>query len=173
MLNNKNKLILVESEMKGPKGHFLDNLIETTITFEKNLNISWLLNDQFNNEGTYIPNNIKILKCISGNTFNRKKNKFFYIIEEMYLFFKNIFQMLYMLFYFLKKNNLFDYLIALKSNYFLLPRYFFSFYKKYVALNLSKKDHIFFQTARRKDIALINFLTKIDKNQLLIPMVIY
>ena len=73
MLNN-NKLILVESEMKGPKGHFLDNLIETTITFEKNLNISWLLNDQFNNEGTYIPSNIKILKCISGNIFSRKKN---------------------------------------------------------------------------------------------------
>ena len=30
----KNKLILVESEMKGPKGHFLDNLIETTKSFE-------------------------------------------------------------------------------------------------------------------------------------------
>ena len=163
MLNN-NKLILVESEMKGPKGHFLDNLIETTITFEKKLNISWILNDQFNNEGTYIPSNIKILKCISGNIFSRKKNKFFYLIEETYLFFKNIFQMLYMLFYFLKKNNLFHYLLALKSNYFLLPRYFFSFYKKYETLNLSKNDHIFFQTARRKDIALINFLTKIDKN---------
>ena len=55
---NLNKLILVESEMKGPKGHFLDNLIETTKTFEKKLNISWLLNEQFDNEGTYIPNNI-------------------------------------------------------------------------------------------------------------------
>ena len=43
-MSNKNKLILVESEMKGPKGHFLDNLIETTKTFEKKLDISWLLN---------------------------------------------------------------------------------------------------------------------------------
>ena len=160
----KNKLILVETEMKGPKGHFLDNLIETTKTFEKKLRISWLLNEQFNNEGTYIPNNIDIFKCISSNIYNRKKNKFFYVIEEMYLFFKNIFQILYMSLYFLKKNNLSNYLLALKSNYFLLPRYFFSFYKKYESLNLSKKDHIFFQTARRKDIALINFLTKIDKN---------
>jgi len=160
----KNKLILVETEMKGPKGHFLDNLIETTKTFEKKLKISWLLNEQFNNEGTYIPNNIDIFKCISSNIYNRKKNKFFYVIEEMYLFFKNIFQILYMSLYFLKKNNLSNYLLALKSNYFLLPRYFFSFYKKYEMLNLSKKDHIFFQTARRKDIALINFLTKIDKN---------
>ena len=88
----KNKLILVETEMKGPKGHFLDNLIETTKTFEKKLKISWLLNEQFNNEGTYIPNNIDIFKCISSNIYNRKKNKFFYVIEEMYLFFKNIFQ---------------------------------------------------------------------------------
>ena len=163
-MSNKNKLILVESEMKGPKGHFLDNLIETTKTFEKKLNISWLLNSHFDSEGTYIPNNIKIFKCISSNVFNRKKNKFLYLIEETYLFFLNIFQIFYMLFYFIKKNNLFDYCIALKSNYFLLPKYFFSFYKRYEMLNLSKNDHIFFQTARRKDIALINFLTKIDKD---------
>ena len=160
---NKNKLILVESEMKGPKGHFLDNLIETTLTFEKKLDISWLLNKRFDNEGTYIPNNIKIFKCISGNIFNRKSDKFLYLIEEIYLVFLNIFQICYMLFYFLKENNLFNYFIALKSNYFLLPKYFFSFYKRYKMLNLSKNDHIFFQTARRKDIALINFLTKIDK----------
>ena len=32
----KNKLILVETEMKGPKGHFLNNLIDTSIYFEKN-----------------------------------------------------------------------------------------------------------------------------------------
>ena len=163
-MQNKNKLILVESEMKGPKGHFLDNLIETTKTFEKKLNISWVLNEQFNNEGTYTPDNIKIFKCISSNIFNRKKNKFLYIIEEIYLFFTNMFQILYMFFYFLKKNNLYNYFSALKSNYYLLPRYFFSFYRKYTALNLSMNDHIFFQTARRKDIALINFLTKIDKN---------
>ena len=75
-MSNKNKLILVESEMKGPKGHFLDNLIETTKTFEKKLNISWLLNSHFDNEGTYVPNNIKVFKCISSNVFNRKKNKF-------------------------------------------------------------------------------------------------
>ena len=46
----------------------------------------------------------------------------------------------------------------------MLPRYFNSFYWKYNILKFSKKDHIFFQTARRKDIALINFLIKIDKN---------
>ena len=53
---------------------------------------------------------------------------------------------------------------TLKSNYFILPKYFHSFYKHYKSLNLKKDDHIFFPTARRKDIALINFLSKIDKN---------
>ena len=150
--------------MKSPKGHFLDNLIETTRTFDKKLNISWFLNKRFNNEGTYIPKNIKIFKCISSNTFRRKNNKFLYIFEETYLFLKNIFQILYMLFYFLKKKNLLNYYLALRSNYFLLPKYFLSFYEKYRILNLTKNDHVFFQTARRKDMALINFIIKIDKN---------
>ena len=163
-MKKKNKLVLVETEMKSPKGHFLDNLIETTRTFDKKLNISWFLNKQFNNEGTYIPKNIKIFKCISSNTFRRKNNKFLYIFEETYLFLKNIFQILYMLFYFLKKKNLLNYYLALRSNYFLLPKYFLSFYEKYRILNLTKNDHVFFQTARRKDMALINFITKIDKN---------
>ena len=163
-MKKKNKLILVECEMKGPKGHFLDNLVQTTKTFEKKFNILWFLNKQFDDEGTYIPNNIKILKCVSSNNFNRKKNKFSYIIKEIHLFTINVFQVLYMSFYFLKKNNLFNYLSALKSNYFLLPRYFVSFFREYETSNLSKNDHIFFQTARRKDIALINFITKIDNN---------
>ena len=34
-----NRLILAESEMKGPRGHFLDNFIETTRSFEKNYSI--------------------------------------------------------------------------------------------------------------------------------------
>lgn len=163
-MKKKNKLVLVETEMKSPKGHFLDNLIETTRTFDKKLNISWFLNKRFNNEGTYIPKNIKIFKCISSNTFRRKNNKFLYIFEETYLFLKNIFQILYMLSYFLKKKNLLNYYLALRSNYFLLPKYFLSFYEKYRILNLTKNDHVFFQTARRKDMALINFITKIDKN---------
>jgi hypothetical protein len=48
-MKKKNKLILVECEMIGPKGHFLDNLIETTKTFEKKNKIYWILNKIFNN----------------------------------------------------------------------------------------------------------------------------
>tara|TARA_B100000902_G_scaffold320303_1_gene312830 strand:- start:492 stop:1736 length:1245 start_codon:yes stop_codon:yes gene_type:complete len=160
----KNKLLLVESEMKSPKGHFLDNLIETTVTFKKKLNIMWMVNKEFDNEKTYLPNKIRIFKSISTNKFKRKDNKLFYIIEEVFLFFVNLFQILFFSLYFLKEKKFSFYLNALKSNYFLLPRYFPSFYWKYKNLKLTKNDNVFFQTARRKDIALINFLIKIDED---------
>ena len=160
----KNKLLLVESEMKSPKGHFLDNLIETTVTFKNKLDIMWMVNKKFDNEKTYLPNKIRIFKSISTNKFKRKDNKLFYIIEELFLFFLNLFQILFFSLYFLKEKKLTFYLNALKSNYFLLPRYFSSFYWEYKNLKLTKNDNVFFQTARRKDIALINFLIKIDED---------
>ena len=150
--------------MIGPKGHFLDNLIETTKTFEKKNKIYWILNKRFNNEGTYLPENIQIKKSISSNHFKRNENKLLYIFEEIILFFKNILEIIFYLFLFLKDKKLKLFIKALKSNFFILPRYFGSFYKQYKKLNLSKKDNVFFQTARRKDMALINFLIKIDKN---------
>lgn len=160
----KNKLLLVESELKSPKGHFLDNLIETTVTFKNKLDIMWMVNKKFDNEKTYLPNKIRIFKSISTNKFKRKDNKLFYIIEEVFLFFLNLFQILFFSLYFLKEKKLTFYLNALKSNYFLLPRYFPSFYWEYKNLKLTKNDNVFFQTARRKDIALINFLIKIDED---------
>ena len=160
----KNKLVLIESEMKGPKGHFLNNLIETTNNFNGKTNVYWILNKDFNSEGTYIPKQIKILKNISSNKFKRKNNRLFYIIEEIYLFILNLIQILLYSIYFIYKKNFLNFLKALKSNYFLLPRYFSSFYDRYKFLNLKKNDHVFFQTARRKDISLINFLIKIDEN---------
>ena len=160
----KNKLVLIESEMLGPKGHFLDNLIETTKTFENKNKIYWLINKRFNDEGTYIPKNIKIIKTISSNSFKRKKNKLFYVLEEIFFFLKNLLEIIFYSFFFLKEKKFLKFFNALKSNFFILPRYFGSFYLEYNKLNLSKNDNIFFQTARRKDIALINFLIKIDEN---------
>ncbi len=158
----KNKLVLVESEMTNPKGHFLNNLIDTTFCFKKKCHIYWVLNKEFNNNKTYIPKIKSIIKCISTNKFNRKDNKFLYIAEEFFLFFENIISILYYLFFFYRLGKLTEYFIALKSNYFVLPRYFSSFYPVYRNLKLNKNDHVFFTTARRKDIALINFITKID-----------
>ena len=163
-MTKKNKLILVESEMIGPRGHFLDNLIETTKTFEKKNKIYWIINKRFNDEGTYLPKNITVRKSISSNYFKRKKNKLFYIFEEIFLFIKNILEIIFYLFIFLKDKKLNLFIKALISNFFMLPRYFSSFYKHYKQLSLTKDDNVFFQTARRKDMALINFLIKIDKN---------
>ena len=163
-MKKKNKLILVESEMLGPKGHFLDNLIETTNTFRKQNTICWILNKNFDHRDTYLPDNIRIFKSIFSNNFKRKKNKIFYILEEFIFFLINLGNNFYYLVYFTLENKTLKYLKALKSNYFLIPRYFPSFYTVYKKLGPSKNDHIFFQTARRKDIALTNFLIKIDEN---------
>ena len=160
----KNKLIIVEAEMTEPKGHFLNNLIDISKFFEKKLNIYWFLNKNFTPKGTFIPKKPTIIKSIKSNKFKRKENKCAYILEETYLFFFNILHSFYFLIIFAKEKKLINYILALKSNYFLLPRYFGSFYHEYKALKLSKADSIFFPSARRKDIALVNFLTKIDIN---------
>ena len=158
----KNKLILIESEMVEPKGHFLSNLIDISKFFEKKLKVCWLLNKNFNSQNTYIPKKQIIIKAIKSNKYKRNKNKLAYVLEEIYLFFLNIFNIFYFSIYFIKNNNFINYIIALRSNYFLLPRYFSSFYFSYKSMKLSKNDHILFPSARRKDIALVNFLTKID-----------
>ena len=163
-MKKKNKLVLIESEMLGPKGHFLDNLIETTNTFKHQNKIYWFINKRFFDEGTYIPKNIKIIKTISSNYFKRKKNKLFYVLEEIFFFLKNLLEIIFYSFFFLKEKKFLKFFNALKSNFFILPRYFGSFYLDYNKLKLSKNDNIFFQTARRKDIALVNFLIKIDEN---------
>ncbi len=160
----KNKLVLIESEMIEPKGHFLNNLIDISKFFENKLKVYWLLNKNFNSQKTHIPKKQVIIKAIKSNKYKRKDNKLTYILEEIYFFFQNIFNILYFSIYFIKKNNFTNYIIALRSNYFLLPRYFSSFYFSYKSMKLTKNDHILFPSARRKDIALVNFLTKIDTN---------
>tara|TARA_E500000178_G_scaffold193186_1_gene191167 strand:+ start:114 stop:1349 length:1236 start_codon:yes stop_codon:yes gene_type:complete len=158
------KLVLVETEMKGPKGHYLDNLIETSRIFKKKFNISWIVNNEYSNLNTYVPKNINIYRSVNSNKVKRKENKFYYLLEELYLFFINIFQIFYFSIFFLLNKKFLLFIYALKTNYFLLPRYFYSFYKKYKELKLNNNDHVFFQTARRKDIELIFFLILLDKN---------
>lgn len=160
----KNKLILIESEMTEPKGHFLNNLIEISKFFDKKLSIYWLINKKFDSQKTFIPKGPKILKVIKSNKFKRKNNKLAYLFEEIYFFVLNLINIFYFSILFAKDNNLKNFILALRSNYFLLPRYFNSFYFTYKSLKLTKKDHIFFPSTRRKDIALVNFITKIDHN---------
>ncbi len=160
----KNKLIIIETEMTEPKGHFLNNLIDISNFFKKKLSIYWFINKKFDFQKTFIPKGPKILKAIKSNKFKRKKNRLLYILEEIYLFFLNFIHIFYFSILFAKNKNFKNFVLALSSNYFLLPKYFSSFYFTYKSLKLTKKDHILFPSTRRKDIALVNFITKIDPN---------
>ena len=52
------KLLIMETEMKGPRGHYLDNLIETYYFFKNDFDIYAALNKKFNDEGTFIPSSL-------------------------------------------------------------------------------------------------------------------
>lgn len=163
-MDKRNKLLIIEPEMTEPKGHFLSNLIHTSRFFEDKFKIHWILNHQFNNQGSFIPKNIKLVYSISTNRYKRKEKKILYLFKELHIFFENIFYTFFFLFFFMKEKKTILYFNALKSNYFIIPKYFKSFYFNYRSLNLNEKDHIFFPSGRRKDLALINFLSKIDIN---------
>ena len=158
----KKKLLLIETEMRGPGGHYLDNLIESFFFFQKDFNISALLNKKFNSEGTYIPKELNINKIINRNNFEKKENKFLHYLFELFIIFKCFSFSIILIPYFIIKKNFLNYLIALISNKFILPRYFteiFFFLKKN---NFSENDHIFFQTTRNKHMSLANFLIRLN-----------
>ena len=75
----KNKLLLLETEMVGPGGHYLDNVIESYYYFRNNLQIQCLLNKEFNSKGTFIPNELKLIRRLNSNIFKKEQNKFFYL----------------------------------------------------------------------------------------------
>ncbi len=160
----KNKLIIIESEMIEPKGHFLSNLIDISNFFKNKFDIYWFLNKNFHPHKAFIPRKPTIIKTIKSNKFKRKNNKLSYILEEIFFLISNILNIFYFSIIFIRDKNFKNYILALRSNYFLLPRYFSSFYHNYKNLGLNKKDHILFPSARRKDIALVNFISKIDVN---------
>jgi hypothetical protein len=162
----KKKLVLVESEMTSSAGHFLDYLFETSNYFKDKKDIYWFLNNKFKFNKIIPPKYCNIKKIIQSNTFNRKKNKFYYIIEEIFFYFKNYFDIVFFIFFLIKdKTKLFSFFKCLYGNTFFIPRYFKSFYLEYLKLNLNSDDDIVFQSCRRKDIALVYFLYNIEKKK--------
>ena len=161
------KLLLIESEMSKPQGHFLDYLIETSIYFKSNRKIIWFLNKKFNEKNINIPDFCEIKKIIKSNKFNIKKKRFFYFLEEIFFFIINIYNIFFFTFFFFKsRKKLICFYICLISNYFIIPRYFKSFYFDYVKLNFNSEDDIVFQSCRRKDLSLIYFLSNIEQEKL-------
>ena len=86
----KKKLLLLETEMRGPGGHYLDNLIESFFFFKKDFIIHAILNKSFDNEGTFIPSDLNIHKILKRNNFEKKENKFLHYLQEILSFFKRI-----------------------------------------------------------------------------------
>jgi len=160
----KNKLLLLETEMVGPGGHYLDNVIESYYYFRNNLQIQCLLNKKFNPQGTFIPSELQLIKIINSNIFKKEKNKFLYLLIEIFSLLKRFIFTILLIPFFLFHKNFKNYLNAIISNKFIIPKYFtevFFFLKKN---KYSKNDHIFFQTTRNKHIALANFIARIDDN---------
>jgi len=160
----KNKLLLLETEMVGPDGHYLDNVIESYYYFRNNLQIQCLLNKKFNPQGTFIPSELQLIKIINSNIFKKEKNKFLYLLIEIFSLLKRFIFTILLIPFFLFHKNFKNYLNAIISNKFIIPKYFtevFFFLKKN---KYSKNDHIFFQTTRNKHIALANFIARIDDN---------
>ena len=158
----KNKLLLLETEMTGPGGHYLDNVIESFYYFKKNLQIQCLLNRRFNSNGTFIPDDLEIIKKLNTNLFKKEKNRFLYLFFEIYYFIERFILTILLIPFFLFKNNLINYLNSLISNRLIIPRYFIELYFFLKKNNYSSNDHIFFQTTRNKHISLANFLARLD-----------
>ena len=95
----KNKILLVESEMLKPQGHFLDYLIETSNFFKNDRKILWFLNKNFNSNNFDLPNFCLIKKIIKSNNFHIKKNRIFYFFEEIFFFITNIYNIFFFTFF--------------------------------------------------------------------------
>ena len=84
---NKKKIIFFEPEMMGGKGHHLDNLIESSIYFEKNHEIIWLVNNKFDAPNLWLPNFVKNFRIIdsykSKNLFEKIMKMFIKIKEPV------------------------------------------------------------------------------------------
>ncbi len=159
----KKKLLLLETEMRGPGGHYLDNLLESFFFFKNDFNIHAILNKSFDNEGTFIPNDLNIHKILKRNNIEKKENKILHYFLEILFFFKRILLAIILIPHFIIQKNFLNYTNALVSNRFILPRYFSEIYFFLKKRNFTKDDHIFFQTTRNKHMSLANFLARIEK----------
>ena len=150
--------------MKSPRGHYLDNLIESFYFFENDFSIYCLLNKVFDPQGTFIPKELKINKILNRNNFEKKEKKFLHYLFEIIFFFKRLISSLILIPYFIINKNILNYLKALLSNNLILPRYFIELFFFLKKNEFTSYDHILFQTTRNKHMSLANFLTRLEKN---------
>ncbi len=160
----KKKILLFESEMISPGGHFFDNIIESYFFLKEEFNIFCVLNKKFDLKDTYCPKNLTLSKILNRNIFEKKDYKFLFYIIEILSFLNRFLLSFFFLFYFIYKKNLLNYLNALFSNNLITPKYFLEVYFFLKKNNFNKSDNIFFQTTRNKHMSLANFLARVDSN---------
>ena len=150
------KIILVECELKGGKGHHYDHLVENSFHYKNSGEIFWVLNKDFKKDNLYIPEHVKVHNVIdSGDRkllIQNPKN----ILKILYLSFKNFIFSYFFLISNLKLNK--SFLKYIIKNYFTFPKYFSSFCKIFRKLDLKKDDKIIFQTSRINEIELAHIL---------------
>ena len=149
----KKKIIFLESILKGGGGHHMDNLIETTLFFNKENKIEWIVNNNFEKEKLFVPNSIEIKKLIT----DRNPNTFINLLVKIQMFFRSIF-------FFLKLKKLLEFFKAYISNYFSIPEFFnLEIYKYFENQNFTNKDILIIQSCRPKDVELIFFISQLVK----------
>ena len=108
-------------------------LLNLFIILKKKLYLQCLVNKNFNSNGTFIPDDLQIIKKFNSNIFKKKHNKFFYLSFEIYSLIKRIILTILLIPFFLFNKNLKNYFNALISNKFIIPKYFielFFFFEK-------------------------------------------
>jgi len=159
----KNKILFFEPETSDQLlGHHLDTMIETSIFLKNKKNeIIWFLNKKFNKKKYYIPKHINVQNVIE--TAKRKFLSIKTIFLVINISLKNLFYYIFFLFYFLLKGKIGQFIKAISSNYFTIPKYFPSFYFNYKNLNMLDNDNIVIPSSRDNDIELFYFLYILEK----------
>lgn len=146
----KKKLIFLETLLKNGGGHHMDNLIETSIYFKDKSEIHWLVNENFDKNKLYIPNEITIHKSVP---------------ETKFIFLKKIKIFLLSIPFFIKEKKILNFFKIFYKNFFSIPDYFslkiYSFFK---SQKFTNTDVIIIQSCRPKDVELIYFISELLKN---------
>ena len=128
----------------------MDNLIETSIYFKDKSEIHWLVNENFDKNKLYIPNEITIHKSVP---------------ETKFIFLKKIKIFLLSIPFFIKEKKILNFFKIFYKNFFSIPDYFslkiYSFFK---SQKFTNTDIIIIQSCRPKDVELIYFISELIKN---------
>ena len=92
---------------------------------------------------TYLPEFCDIRKIINSNKFKKKKNKFLFLLRNIFFYIKFLPYCFFFIYFANQINKLISFYKCVFGNYLIVPRYFKSFYLEYLKLNFNQNDNIF------------------------------